>query len=151
MHSPNITPLRVRYHHHKRSPTIEMRGIARNELLFCAAVLEDEHQHQLNDDDTTLCAVLCPYLRYHKYSRIRKESSKNKKWHQRGSFPWFCNNLSSRQFCRYFRISRDCFNYLCDQIKSNDGEHNFRSEAYLDDLYRGRLVPHPDKGKYGGC
>lgn len=45
-------------------------------------------------------------------------------------------------------MSRDCFSLLCDQIKNNVGEHVFRSEAYLDDLYRGRLIPHPDEGKY---
>ena len=45
-------------------------------------------------------------------------------------------------------MSRDCFSLLCDQIKSNVGEHVFRSEAYLHDLYRGRHIPHPDDGKY---
>jgi hypothetical protein len=45
-------------------------------------------------------------------------------------------------------MSKDCFFLLCDQIKSNVGEHVFRSEGYLHDLYRGRHIPHPDDGKY---
>ncbi len=45
-------------------------------------------------------------------------------------------------------MSCECFDLLCDRIKANVGEHIFKSESYLHDLYRGRLVPHPDDAKY---
>ena len=125
-----------------------MRGIARKKILYCAALLEDERSHSLYQDNSTLCQLLLPYIRYRKYSRIRRESANNKHWRQRRSFSSFCENMTERQFRRYFRMSRDCFSLLCDRIKGNVEEHVFRSEAYLDDLYRGRLIPHPEEGKY---
>jgi hypothetical protein len=48
-------------------------------------------------------------------------------------------------------MSPECFELLCDNIKTNVGEHIFKSETYLDDLYRGRLVPHPDEAMYLHC
>ena len=39
--------------------------------------------------------------------------------------------LNDRQFRRMFRMSRECFDMLCDKIKVSVGEKAFQSEAYI--------------------
>ncbi len=46
----------------------------------------------------------------------------------------FSAALTDRQFRRYFRMSRECFDMLCTKIKSNVGEGAFKSEQYLSEL-----------------
>ena len=61
----------------------------------------------------------------------RKNASKERKFGQRKSWAAFRYNLNDRQFQRYFQISKECFELLCDRIRSNVGEREFKSEVYL--------------------
>jgi len=64
-------------------------------------------------EDTALNAALLTYMR-----RCR----------QRKSCQYFHSKLTDRQFRQYFRMSRDCFAYLCAKIESNVGEQKFKSK-----------------------
>ena len=61
----------------------------------------------------------------------RKNASKERKFGQRKSWAAFRYNLNDRQFQRYFQISKECFELLCDRIRSNVGEREFKSDVYL--------------------
>ena len=61
----------------------------------------------------------------------RKNASKERKFGQRKSWAAFQYNLNDRQFQCYFQISKECFELLCDRIRSNVGEREFKSEVYL--------------------
>ena len=65
---------------------------------------------------------------------MRKKSSHKRRWHQRKSWQEFRASLTERQFCHYFRMSRECFDLLCTKIESNVGEGIFKSEAYIFEL-----------------
>jgi len=69
-----------------------------------------------------------------KISQQRKNAAKERKFRQRKSWAAFQSNLTDRQFRRYFRMSKECFDLLCDRIKSNVGEREFKSEVYLKQL-----------------
>ena len=45
--------------------------------------------------------------------------------------------MTDRQFRRYFRMERGCFDYLCERIIDNVGEHDFKSENYLRNFKNG--------------
>ena len=46
--------------------------------------------------------------------------------------------ISDVQFRRMFRMSRDCFDTLCQHIISKIGEKNFKSELYIDAFLKGK-------------
>ena len=52
------------------------------------------------------------------------------------------NDLTDKQFRRYFRMSKDLFNILCRRIEEIVGVHEFMSEDYLDEIMSS---PHVDR------
>ena len=78
-------------------------------------------------------------------SNLRKAAAKKRKFKTRQSWQTFQSRLSDRQFRRYFRTSRECFQHLCDKIEGNVGRLKFKSEQYLRDLRVGRI----SEGKKG--
>lgn len=77
-------------------------------------------------------------------TRLRQASSKKRMFKKRQSWAAFQTKLTDRQFRRYFRMSRECFKYLCKRIEENIGSSKFKSEQYLCNLRSGRL---PNQGK----
>ena len=43
--------------------------------------------------------------------------------------------ISDQQSCRMFRMTRPCFNLLCQNIIRYTGEKAFKSEAYIDAFF----------------
>ena len=68
-------------------------------------------------------------------SSQRKKALSNRKHRKRREWSWFVHYMSHRAFRRYFRMSKDCFSTLCSRIETIVGEHQFRSEEYIDRLY----------------
>ena len=50
------------------------------------------------------------------------------------SVPWSSvdSMLNNRQFRRMFRMTRECFELLCEKIKLSVGEKKFKSKAYIE-------------------
>ena len=89
----------------------------------------------LNDlDEDAMNAALLTYMEKQKVSQIRKDQASKRRFRQRKSWSAFQANLTDRQFRRYFRMSRECFAYLCNRIMTNVGEDKFKSEEFLDNL-----------------
>lgn len=59
---------------------------------------------------------------------MKKDAAKNRKLRQRTSWSRFQSRLTDKQFRRYFRMERECFEHLCQQIIANVGEGAFKSE-----------------------
>ena len=81
--------------------------------------------------ERVLRKYIANYIGAYKVSITRKKSSHKRRWHQRKSWQEFSASLTERQFCHYFRMSRECFDLLCTKIESNVGEGIFKSKAYL--------------------
>ena len=79
-------------------------------------------------------ASMFSHMKTTRLCAIRSDSAKNRVLRQRKSWSAFSSSLTDRQFRRYFRMSRGCFQHLCDQIETNVGEEIFKSEAYLIDI-----------------
>ena len=94
----------------------------------------DQIVHMNDMEEDALKEALMPYLKKKKVSDIRKKSASKRRFRQRRSWATFQASLTDRQFRRYFRMSRDCFQYLCDKIEANVGERTFKSECFLSDL-----------------
>ena len=94
----------------------------------------DQIVHLKDLEDAALSAALLTYMEKQKVSAMRKSSASRRRFRQRKSWNAFQANLTDRQFRRYFRMSRECFAYLCNMIESNVGEEVFKSEEYLNAL-----------------
>jgi hypothetical protein len=46
---------------------------------------------------------------------MKKDAAKNRKLRQRTSWSRFQSRLTDKQFRRYFRMERECFEYLCQR------------------------------------
>jgi len=57
--------------------------------------------------------------------------------------------LTKRQFRKYFRMSRDCFDHLCKAIIGNVGEEVFKSKEYLKDNHGSNIHRAHDVGSSG--
>ena len=90
----------------------------------------------VDDDsaDRVLHNVVFNFLRKRRVSIIRKRGCSMRRWCQRKSWEAFSADLTERQFRRYFRMSRECFDLLCRAIKRNVGEGAFKSEEFLREL-----------------
>ena len=73
----------------------------------------------------------------HELKEKKRAAARNRRCRQRRSWADFQQNLTDRQFRRYFRMERECFDYLCQRIIENVGEQDFKSEYYLRDLSNG--------------
>ena len=85
--------------------------------------------------------------RWKEISNQRKSGAKNRRCKRRRSWIGFQERLSDRQFRRYFRMSRECFQLLCDKIEYNIGSDEFKSEQYLRELRLGLNSFQPNKKK----
>ena len=102
-------------------------------MLSMSFVDEIIHQNDLEEDALNL--ALLTYIEKKKLSAIRQHSASKRRYRQRKSWANFASNLTDRQFRRYFRMTRECFQHLCScYIESNVGERVFKSEEYLKDL-----------------
>ena len=84
-----------------------------------------------NLEDSVLNSMLLSYIQKKKKTVINKRCARRRRFRQRKSWASFQSSLTNRQFRRYFRMSKGCFSYLCEQIKSNVGEDKFKSEEFL--------------------
>ena len=84
--------------------------------------------------ERVLRKYIANYIGAYKVSIMRKKASHKRRWRQRRSWEEFSASLTERQFRRYFRMSRECFDLLCTKIESNVGEGVFKSERYLREL-----------------
>ena len=67
-------------------------------------------------------------------SETRSNQARARKPKERKSWSQEQDRFSDRMFYRLFRMSRGCFNLLCDKIKSAVGDYEFKSEVFLDGL-----------------
>ena len=68
------------------------------------------------------------------YPSKKSVYTKSRRCLVRKSLDNFQQKLSTKQFRRYFRMERYCFNLLVATIKDNAGEENFKSEQYIQNL-----------------
>jgi hypothetical protein len=85
-------------------------------------------------EDSVLAELL---QKWHNIKQQKKAAARNRKCRQRRSWAQFQQYLTDRQFRRYFRMERGCFDYLCERIIDNVGERDFKSESYLRDFKNG--------------
>jgi hypothetical protein len=92
----------------------------------------------LDEWDNTEDGLLETLLRKRlEITTIKKDAAKNRTLRQRTSWSRFQTRLTDKQFRRYFRMERECFEYLCQRIIANVGEGEFKSEEYLNELKHG--------------
>jgi hypothetical protein len=94
----------------------------------------DQLMHMNDLEEEELNTALLEYMELKKVGAVRKDSALNRRFRQRKSWAEFQSGLTDRQFRRYFRMSRECFQLLCDRIEANVGEEEFKSEEYLKNL-----------------
>ena len=71
-------------------------------------------------------------LRWSEAAKKRKGSRNRTNWQQ------FMNSISDQHFRRMFRMSRLCFQKLCDTIQHNVGKKIFCSEAFIKETLSSR-------------
>ena len=69
-------------------------------------------------------------------SMCKSNHAKNRRQKERPSWEQVNKGISATHFRRMFRMSRECFNKLCGIIILNVGEDQFKSEAYINEVYR---------------
>ena len=84
-------------------------------------------------EDTVTNRVILHYLRKKRISCMRRKAAANRPFRQRRSWWHFRNSMSSNRFKRYFHMSKECFELLCEKIIENEGEDVFKSEDYLNE------------------
>ena len=94
----------------------------------------DEIIHLDDLEEDALNKALLTYMEKKKVSAMRQDQASKRRFRKRKSWAQFQSNLTDRQFRRYFRMSRECFQHLCDRIVDNVGEIEFKSEEYLNNL-----------------
>ncbi|KAL7544549.1 hypothetical protein ACHAWF_007926 [Thalassiosira exigua] len=124
---------------HRSSPTAKLavRVRKRARTMLKSIVSLEFLQDIMHLDDLQEDALDESFLKYFdkkKISKQRKDSASNRKFRQRRSWAQFQESLTERQFRRYFRMSRECFNYLCMRITDNVGEREFKSEDFLKNM-----------------
>ena len=72
--------------------------------------------------------------------QAKQHAAENRQCRQRTSWSSFQSRLTDKQFRRYFRMERECFQFLCERIIANVGEDAFKSEEYLYDLKHGHIA-----------
>ena len=85
-------------------------------------------------EDAELAGTLLPYIEKLKISSGRQAAAAKRVFRQRKSWTEFQSRLTDRQFRRYFRMTRECFNLLCRRIEDSVGAAEFKSEDYLNYL-----------------
>ena len=65
---------------------------------------------------------LVAFMQRYRISSLREKASRERRWRQRKRWEDFSTSLTDRQFRRYFRMPRECFDLLCKKIRANVGE-----------------------------
>ena len=94
------------------------------------AFVVTEMMHTVMELDLLMIAVTV-FVDNETIREQRKNAAKERKFRQRKSWSEFRSNLTDRQFRRYFEMSKEFFELLCDGIKSNVREREFKSEECL--------------------
>ena len=68
----------------------------------------------------------------YKLSEERSQLARNRRKKCRITWSSVSHRISDKQFRRMFRMSRHCFNQLCQHIILSIGEDKFKSESYID-------------------
>jgi len=89
-------------------------------------------------EKAVLATLVIPSIKRRRLNSIRAEHRRSRK---RRTWSVFRDDLSDRQFRRYFRMSKDVFLNLCRRIEDIVGAHEFKSEEYLDNIISN---PHTD-------
>jgi hypothetical protein len=93
------------------------------------------HLQRLDElEDSALTSFTLYYARKKRLSRIKRKAAANRKFRQRRNWSHFKNNMTPTQFRRYFRMTKQCFQLLCEKIIDNVGVEEFKSEAYLKEV-----------------
>jgi len=74
-----------------------------------------------------------------KHHYRKSKAAKNRRRRQRKSWKQFQASLNNRQFRRTFRMSRACFQHLCDRIEQNVGDTKLKGEEFLSRMKEGRI------------
>ena len=62
-------------------------------------------------------------------------AAKNRRKKTRPTWDEVNLKISDTHFRRMFRMSRECFNSLCNVVLRNIGEEKFKSEKYIDAFF----------------
>jgi hypothetical protein len=133
------TTIHITMTRHRNSPSAKWahrtKKIAKSMLKSIISVKFFDQLMHMNDlEEEELNTALLEYMEKKKVGAVRKDSALNRRFRQRKSWAEFESGLTDRQFRRYFRMSRECFQLLCDRIEANVGEEEFKSEEYLKNL-----------------
>jgi hypothetical protein len=89
-----------------------------------------KHQyHNIAEEDEFIMQYILPPLRrgsVNRYYALQRRHRQRQKW------ATFQQDLTDRQFRRYFRMSKFLFRRLCDHIEDFVGPEEFKSEKYLE-------------------
>jgi hypothetical protein len=69
---------------------------------------------------------LVAFMQRYRVSSLRKKASRERRWRQRKSWDDFSASLTDRQFRRYFRMPRECYDLLCKKIRANVGRTSLK-------------------------
>lgn len=95
-------------------------------------------------DDTEDCLLTDLLYKHQQTLGSQHDGTKNRKHCQRDSWSVFQRRLNDVQFCWYFCMEREFFANVCECIRTNVGNHNFKSESYLDGFVAGCIMQgHP--------
>ena len=81
-------------------------------------------------------------------AELRSQKAKNRVFRQRKSWAQFERKFNEKQFCGYFRMSKQLFRELCETIEVNVGRDIFKSEEYLLELSTGKADDYGSKMMY---
>eukprot|EP00956_Cyclotella_meneghiniana_P038219 scaffold150376_cov62-Cyclotella_meneghiniana.AAC.3 len=118
------------------APSRMLSCMAQRRLIVGAMVEQLQKLDAMEDAVTN--RVILHYLRKKRIARMKRKAAANRPFRQRRSWWRFRNSMSSNRFKRYFRMSKECFELLCEKIIENEGDDVFKSEDYLNEqLYNG--------------
>jgi len=122
----------------RQSPELRRLHRTRKEATkVLAANLINDISQLADMEDALLEVTLRSYMQRKKDTKRRRAGGMKRRFRQRKSWAHFQYRLTGRQFRRYFRMSRVCFEYLCAKIEANVGVENFKSEEYLREIKAG--------------
>ena len=106
----------------------------KNFAVLAAAVVATQHCSTQLDcvSLVLLLSFFCTLKKKRLLSHARRLQAKHRLKRKRMTFSKFRDYLSDRQFRKMFRMSKTCFEELCDVIRENVGEDEFNSEDHLD-------------------
>jgi len=105
-------------------------------LLLLAQQLENDAK-----DDFILTNIIMPMLRC---GKLNRHYARRRGICYRRSWSSFQSAPTDRQFRLYFRMSKELFQRLCDEIEVVVGEYEFKSKEFLNELKNSALKNRDD-------